>query len=122
MKNNKQPTFGNGKICYLEIPSNDISNSATFYKTVFGWYIRQNEDGSLSFDDSVGEVSGMWVLDRKPTTEVGILISIMVSNISLALELIKENGGSILQVETVKTAVFSDPTGNVFCLYESSRA
>jgi hypothetical protein len=27
----KCPTFGNGKICYLEIPALDIHKSASFY-------------------------------------------------------------------------------------------
>jgi hypothetical protein len=35
-------------------------------------------DGSLAFDDTVNEVSGTWVLNRKPHTESGLLIYIMV--------------------------------------------
>ena len=34
------PTFGNGKICYIEIPATDIERSAEFYGKVFGWRIR----------------------------------------------------------------------------------
>ena len=56
------PTLANGKICYLEIPAIDIARSADFYKTVFGWNIRKRGDGSISFDDATGEVSGTWVL------------------------------------------------------------
>ena len=33
------PTLGNGKICYIEIPANDIQRSAEFYEKVFGWLI-----------------------------------------------------------------------------------
>jgi hypothetical protein len=29
---NKRPTYGNGKICYLEIPANNIEVSASFYE------------------------------------------------------------------------------------------
>ena len=52
------PTFGNGKICYIEIHAIDAAGSADFYSRVFGWQIRKRGDGSISFDDGVGEVSG----------------------------------------------------------------
>ena len=45
------PTFGNGKICYIEIPAIDINKSSAFYKDVFGWNVRKRSDGSISFDD-----------------------------------------------------------------------
>jgi predicted enzyme related to lactoylglutathione lyase len=44
------PTFANGKICYVEIPSTDIARSSDFYKRVFDWNIRKRSDGSISFD------------------------------------------------------------------------
>lgn len=52
------PTLGNGKICYLEIPASDIDTSVRFYQAVFGWAVRTRDDGSIAFDDGVGEVSG----------------------------------------------------------------
>ena len=67
MITNSHPTFENGKICYLEIPANDIQLSARFYEKVFNWKIRNDTDGNFSFDDAVGEVSGMWILGRKPS-------------------------------------------------------
>ena len=71
---NKEPTFGNGKICYLEIPATDIETSSSFYKNIFGWNIRKRSDGSVAFDDTVNEVSGIWRTDRKPATEVILII------------------------------------------------
>ncbi|MEQ1588311.1 MAG: hypothetical protein ABL895_20675, partial [Cyclobacteriaceae bacterium] len=66
----KHPTFGNGKICYVELPSINIAESVAFYNTVFGWEIRTRTDGTVAFDDSVMEVSGTWRTDRKPSTEL----------------------------------------------------
>ena len=43
------PTLGNGKICYIQIPSADIARSAGFYQGVFGWRIRQRSDGTSAF-------------------------------------------------------------------------
>src|SRR6266536_4514039 len=86
MENTRHPTLANGKICYLEIPALDINRSATFYKEVFGWQIRTRGDGSVAFDDGVGEVSGAWVLGRKPMTQVGLLIHIMVDSVAETMD------------------------------------
>ena len=122
MENTKHPTFGNGKICYLEIPSADPEASANFYQTVFGWSIRNNNEGQLSFDDGVTEVSGTWVTGVKPASEAGIVISIMVSDIYATITLIEKNGGAIILPvdESIKEkfARFSDPYGNILGLYQ----
>jgi uncharacterized protein len=60
------PTLASGKICYIEIPAVDIDRSAEFYSQAFGWRLRRPGDGSITFDDTVNEVSGAWVLDRPP--------------------------------------------------------
>ena len=60
------PTLANGKICYIEFPAADPKGAAVFYERVFGWKIRTRDDGALSFDDAVGEVSGAWVKGRPP--------------------------------------------------------
>jgi len=116
------PTPGNGKICYLEIPADDILVSATFYINVFGWNTRHRSDGHLAFDDGVGEVSGTWVINRKPSLEAGLLIYIMVADINLAVEQIKTHGGIIVQPAGMDapelTARFRDPAGNIFGLYQ----
>lgn len=122
MENKLQPTFGNGKICYVELPSKDIKESSSFYKKVFGWNIRIGDDESISFDDGVNEVSGTWRIDRKPSTEIGMLIHIMVDDIESSMKLIIENGGKIVQPVGLEapeiTAKFSDPSGNVLGLYQ----
>jgi predicted enzyme related to lactoylglutathione lyase len=59
------PTLANGKICYLELPSLNVSQSAAFYSNVFGWSMRTRGDGAEAFDDTTGEVSGAFVLGRK---------------------------------------------------------
>lgn len=113
----------NGKVCYLEIPARDITASADFYEKVFAWKIRKDNEGNISFDDTVGQVSGMWVTGRPPSTEPGVLISIMVTNAADTLKLVVKNGGNIIQEpegDDQVIALFADPAGNVFCLYQSS--
>jgi len=125
MENASHPTFGNGKICYIELPSKDIKESASFYEKVFNWQIRTRGDGAVSFDDAVTEVSGTWRTDRKPVTELGILIHIMVYDIQATVKSIIEHGGKITQPVGMEapeiTARFSDPAGNVLGLYQHGR-
>ena len=122
MSNEKHPTFGNGKICYIVMPATNIDEAAKFYETVFNWQIRKREDGSTSFDDGVGEESGTWVTGMPPHQAKGLSIHLMVDDMDVTLQAIVANGGKI--VEPVGkdspeiTASFSDPTGNVFGLYQ----
>jgi uncharacterized protein len=122
MASDKHPTLGNGKVCYIEIPAIEINASAAFYKEVFGWRIRQRGDGSVAFDDGVGEVSGTWVTGRKAATEPCLLIYIMVDSVAATLEAVIANGGKIVQPIGMDapeiTARFSDPAGNVLGLYQ----
>ncbi len=117
-----RPTYGNGKLCYLEIPSTDPERAAEFYQAVFGWNVRRRRDGHLAFDDAVGQVSGSWVKGRKPDVEAGILIYIMVDDIQATIAAITAKGGMITQRVGADhpeiTARFADPDGNVFGLYQ----
>jgi predicted enzyme related to lactoylglutathione lyase len=116
------PTRGNGKICYIEMPASDVARSAEFYKQVFGWNIRKRGDGSISFDDGVGQVSGTWVLRRPPSDKPGLLIYIMVDSVPAAVDAVVANGGEIVQPiggdAPEITARFRDPGGNVIGLYQ----
>ncbi|AYL98394.1 VOC family protein [Mucilaginibacter celer] len=118
----KQPTFGNGKICYIEIPAIDIPTSAKFFETVFGWNVRTDNHGFAAFDDVVGEVSGMWVTGREPMGKAGLLISIMVDDAATAVKLIEANGGIIIKPVDKEsseiTAHFTDPAGNLWGIYQ----
>jgi len=118
-------TFGNGKICYVEIPATDTRRSAAFYEKVFGWPIRQRGDGSTAFDDTVGEVSGTWVRGRPPHTS-GLMLYIMVDSVAATCDAIIANGGEIVQAIGADapeiTARFRDPAGNVIGLYQQRGA
>jgi predicted enzyme related to lactoylglutathione lyase len=111
-----------GKICYLEIPAVDVDVSSRFYADVFGWGLRNHGDGSVAFDDSNGYVSGMWVLDRPPMTEAGIIISVMVDSVAEVSDRVLQFGGAIVRPldpeGPEKIAWFGDPAGNLMGLYE----
>lgn len=122
-----QPAYSGyrtGKICYIEIPATNVSESAQFYQRVFGWHIRQHDDGSTAFDDTVGVVSGMWVLGYPPSRVPGLLVSIMVASAAITLEAIIAAGGEIVQPvnpdEREIRALFRDPAGNVLSIYQQA--
>ena len=116
------PTYGNGKICYVEIPATDIARSIEFYQTVFGWNVRRRGDGQAAFDDGVGQVSGTWVMNRLPSEAPGLLVYIMVDSVAGTIEKITANGGELVQPIGADapeiTARFRDPGGNILGLYQ----
>jgi predicted enzyme related to lactoylglutathione lyase len=117
-----EPTYGNGKICYLEIPAGDVHISSAFYHDVFGWKIRTNNEGNPSFDDGVNQVSGTWVAGAKPAGDAVIIISVMVDDIYDTISLVEKYGGKIILAvdENIseKFARFTDPYGNIMGLYQ----
>jgi uncharacterized glyoxalase superfamily protein PhnB len=116
------PTFATGKICYIEIPATDIDRSAAFYREAFGWGIRTRDDGSVSFDDTVNEVSGSFVLGRPPATDPTLFVYIMVADADAALQSLLAAGGEIVQpvdpAARERVATFRDVAGNVLGIYE----
>jgi predicted enzyme related to lactoylglutathione lyase len=109
-------------VCYIEIPATDVERSAQFYANVFGWQLRKRGDGHTAFDDSVGGVSGTWVLGRPPSKEPGLLTYIMVDSVAETVDTVIANGGEIVQPLGADapeiTARFRDPAGNVLGLYQ----
>jgi predicted enzyme related to lactoylglutathione lyase len=116
------PTYGNGKICYIEMPAIDIRRSADFYAAVFGWHIRTRSNGATAFDDGVGQVSGTWVTDRPAASEPCLLIYIMVDDATTTVDAIIAHGGELVQPIGADapeiTARFRDPGGNVLGIYQ----
>ncbi len=116
------PTLGNGKICYVEIPTDDPRRSAEFYEGVFGWKSRTRGDGRLAFDDGVGQVSGAWVTGRPPLREPGLLVYVMVDRAEAVLESIAARGGVVVEpIDPSRREIvarFADPFGNVLGIYQ----
>jgi predicted enzyme related to lactoylglutathione lyase len=118
--------MSHGKICYLEIPAKTAEASASFYSSIFGWKVRTRGDGALAFDDS-GGVSGTWVKESDRTPDEQTRIYIMVDAIGETLAKIQAAGGRVVTPVTEigpgmgAFAVFADPAGTEFGLYEEPR-
>jgi predicted enzyme related to lactoylglutathione lyase len=116
----------NGKICYVELPAEDVARSAAFYESAFGWKSRARGDGATAFDDTTGQVSGAFVTGRPPLEEPGLLLYVMVDDAEAALDLVTASGGEIVQPIGLDpgelTARFRDPGGNVLGIYQEPAA
>ncbi len=116
------PTPKNGKICYIEFPATDIARSAAFYESVFGWSIRKRGNGSTAFDDTTGQVSGSWVRGRPPAGAPGLMMYIMVDDMTTTIKSVVANGGEVVQPvggdAPEITARFRDPGDNIIGLYQ----
>jgi uncharacterized protein len=116
------PRYRTGKLCYIEIPAVDENRPAQFYERVFGWQMRRRGDGSLTFDDTVGEVSGTFVAGRPPAGTPGFLIYVMVADGRAAVDAVVAAGGTIVREidpdDGEVFAWFADPAGNVLGIYQ----
>jgi uncharacterized protein len=117
-----EPRNRTGKICYIEIPAAEVDESAEFYRRAFGWGIRKRGDGATAFDDTLNEVSGTWVPGRKPHSDPGLIVYIMVASAQRARDSVVGAGGEIVKpVDPDSREVyftFRDPAGNVMGVYE----
>lgn len=113
---------GYGKLYYIEIPAVDIHASAEFYRSVFGWTVRQRGDGATAFDDGAGAVSGAWTTDRSPADDPGFRLYISVENAEESARRIEAAGGIIVTPPdmTVVDIVgyFRDPAGNLIGIHQ----
>jgi predicted enzyme related to lactoylglutathione lyase len=118
--------MAHGKIWYLEIPAITGEASANFYSSIFGWTVRKRGDGELAFDDT-GGVSGTWVKESDRTPDEQTRIYIMVDDVLETLKKIELAGGRVLTPRTDIApglgafAVFADPAGSEFGLYEEPK-
>ena len=116
------PDWRAGKLCYLELPSVDAETSAGFYRRAFGWSIGHRGDGAVTFSDTVGGVSGTFVVGRPPAADPGMLVYVMVADAEAARVAITAAGGRIVRKSPPDAgevfAWFADPAGNVLGIYQ----
>jgi predicted enzyme related to lactoylglutathione lyase len=102
-----------GQLAYLQVPAMDIGQSAAFYEKIFGWRI---EHPHPSFE--APGLIGQWVSDRPAAPDAGLLAWIQVDRIDDTLNLVRTNGGDVLEPPSPDgperwLATIRDPGGNV---------
>ena len=113
---------GFGRLYYVEIPALDIAVSAAFYQEVFGWTVRQRDDGATAFDDGAGAVSGIWTTERLPAEEPGFRLYVSVEDAEASAARIAQAGGTIVTPPDMSVvdivASFRDPAGNFLAIHQ----
>jgi predicted enzyme related to lactoylglutathione lyase len=103
--------ISHGQVCYLQIPALDVTKSAHFFAKVFGWQVQPPDAGF----EAPGLI-GQWVTDRPPTSAAGLLAWINVDSIDGALQLVRANGGEVVEAPSPDgprwLATVRDPGGN----------
>jgi len=107
-----------GQLSYLQIPAVDVSRSAEFYATLFGW---QTDPPSPGFE--APGLIGQWIDNRSATADSGLLAWINVDHIDDTLALTTANGGQVLEPPSLDGAVrllatILDPAGNTIGLVQ----
>jgi uncharacterized protein len=115
---------------WIEIRTNEIEPTASFYETLFGWKTT-NKETAGGFEvwifDTGGEPrlenlrrGGIWL--RPKGEALGVVVYIVVDDIEATLQRVTELGGKIAApkapVGAGHAAYFTDPSGNLLGLYE----
>lgn len=116
---------------WIEIRTRDVAETADFYESLFGWKIIAKETAE-GFDvwifDTAGEPrlqnlrrGGIWL--RPEGEPLGVVVYIVVEDIEAILKKVTELGGKVItpkipQGPAFFRAYFTDPSGNLFGLWE----
>ena len=112
-------------VCNIEwitIPAPDIDAAKSFYSNCFGFTYEHYNDSFAVFKS--GNLSGGFDQNLVPS-DAGIGFSVTVDSMNKTVELVVDNGGSILippyeiGPNAGYCAKFSDPNGNVLELYST---
>jgi len=115
---------------WVEIRTNDIDETVSFYEHLFGWKIIEKDtaNGSDVWIFDTGDEpriqnirrGGIWL--RPEGESVGVVVYIVVDNIDSILEKVVELGGKVVTPKTPQgpnfRAYFTDLSGNLFGLWE----
>ena len=82
--------FRPGDVSYLRIAAPDVTGSAAFYGTVFGWKIREDSAG---FEDATGHIIGHFMTDLPVAGEAGVVPYVYVRDIDETLAKLTAAGG-----------------------------
>jgi predicted enzyme related to lactoylglutathione lyase len=117
---------------WVEIKTRDVEETATFYENLFGWKVIEKETAEgfeVWIFDTGGEPrvqnlrrGGIWA--RPKGEPLGVVVYIVVDDIGAILQKVTELGGKVVADKTPQgpayRAYFTDPSGNLFGLWEET--
>lgn len=120
-----------GDPVWIELTTHDVSGSADFYRTIFGWEITQSSSevpgytvATLDGEPVAGAVSALDELDQRPKFDTEWKVLLKVDSISEATAKVPPARGRIVAPpmkvsDAGRLAIVEDPGGAVLGLWES---
>lgn len=106
---------------YLDVPSRDPGEWASFFRSVFGWTVEERP-GAWSFADGTGHIIGHFVPDRAPLGEDGILPYVYVPSVDRTLRKIRAVKGTVVRrpfpMGELWVATIRDPSSNFIGVWQ----
>jgi hypothetical protein len=108
-------------VSYLHIPAPDPARAVAFYRSVFAWRIRDDED-SPAFEDGTGHVIGHFIRDLPVASDAGHIPYVYVEAVDETLDRVTANGGTIIRTPfsegDLLVATIHDPAGNLLGVWQ----
>ena len=88
-----------GKVIWVDLVTNDVSQAASFYESVFGWDITLDPDGSFAEASYQGRPVAAIAAYEEDAPDDGArwLISISTTDVDATASAVRSNGGKILE-------------------------
>ena len=88
-----------GKVIWMDLVTHDVRRASDFYRQVFGWAIRLNEDGGYAEAFQRGRPVAAFVRyeDDAPEDAAQWLVSISVPDVDAAAAAARKQGGAVLE-------------------------
>ena len=113
--------FRPGDVSYLRIPAPDVGRSAAFYRSVFGWKVRDDSD-SPGFEDASGHMIGHLMPDLPVVGQAGVVPYVYVEDLDDTLTKVLGAGGKVSTSPYPEgdlwVAVAEDPAGNAIGVWQ----
>ncbi len=124
----REHPFKHGQLAYVQIPAADVSASAAFYKSIFGWETRgpakAKSSGFIeqSFTDASGNIIGAFVTHLKPSPDRGAILYLYVHGLDATLDKMVAAGSRVVREPYLEgdlwVATLTDPAGNVIGIWQ----
>jgi predicted enzyme related to lactoylglutathione lyase len=112
---------------HMELSTSDVNAAKEFYQAVFGWQYHdmQMPEGSYTMVMAGDKMIGGMQPNPMPEMPSNWLGYVGVESVARTLSVIEEHGGKVILGETQagemgKLAVFTDPQGAMFAIWEPS--
>jgi predicted enzyme related to lactoylglutathione lyase len=112
---------------HMELSTSDVNAAKEFYQAVFGWQYQdvQMPEGSYTMVMAGDKMIGGMQPNPMPEMPSNWLGYVGVESVARTLSVIEEHGGKVILGETPagemgKLAVFCDPQGAMFAIWEPS--